>query len=268
MKGSPELSTSKVLSLYLLIPAGANVVMQLALAPVARAVLESPVREGSLRERPWKRSRTTLTYAGLAAFGTEEERRALRRAVARQHQRVRSDGATPYDASDPDLQLWVAACMYVGLRDGYRLFYGAPPEDALYELASRFATTLNVPPHRWPPTRAEFERYWHSQRDRAEVDGETREFFDDLLHLRWWSRVLSRGLGNYHARMSMGFVDPVIRERVGWEWSNEHQARWERSLRPWVRAARWTPASFASLPLRVLMAHGRWRMRRQRAFTD
>ena len=262
---------SRILSLWMLAPAGANVVMQLARPEVARGVLDSPVPEGSLRERPWKRTRTTLTYVGLAAFGTDDERRALRRAVSHQHVRVRAEQPVAYSAFDPELQLWVGACMYVGLRDGYRALYGPVDEDTeerLYQVAQRFATTLQVGPEEWPPTRVAMEEYWTSMTPHLSFDEDARRFCDDLVHLRFWPSPVSRLVGDLHARWSVGYLDPQIRAILGWRWTQDDAAWFERAQRRARRVASAVPAVMWSLPLRALVAHGRWRIRRGQLFTD
>src|SRR3954465_9486528 len=95
----------------------ANVVMQLAVLQVGRGVAESTVDSGRVDKHPFKRQRTTGSYLIVAMLGTEAEREAMQREVNRQHSGVvREEGESdvPYNAFDPKLQLWVAACIYVG----------------------------------------------------------------------------------------------------------------------------------------------------------
>jgi len=68
---------------------------------------------------------------------------------------VRSTPSSPvsYDAFDPDLQLWVAACLYKGLEDVQQAFgVGLDADDAqrLYQESAVLGTTLQVPADRWP----------------------------------------------------------------------------------------------------------------------
>src|SRR3954447_17313379 len=94
----------------------ANVIMQLALRPVGRGVAESPVESGRVDKHPIKRLRTTMSFLVIATLGTDEERRGLRAEINRQHRQVRSgpDSEVAYNAFDPELQLWVAACLWKG----------------------------------------------------------------------------------------------------------------------------------------------------------
>lgn len=66
---------------------------------------------GRLFSHPVKRTRTTVTYLAVAVLGTDDERKAYRRAVNKQRAQVRSTESSPvrYNAFDPGLQLWVAA---------------------------------------------------------------------------------------------------------------------------------------------------------------
>ena len=96
-----------------LLPA-ANVIMQLSLPGVGYGVLESPVDSGNVYKHPFKRARTTGTYLAVATIGTESDRALIRDAVDTAHRQVRSTSSSPvsYNAFDPKLQLWVAACLY------------------------------------------------------------------------------------------------------------------------------------------------------------
>src|ERR687888_431600 len=109
----------------------ANVMMQLSWRPVGYGVFESPVESGSITKHPIKRSRTTFTYLAVAMLGTDEDRRAYRKAVTRVHAQVVSTDESPvsYRALDPRLQLWVAACLYYGTVDVIEKLYG-PMDDA------------------------------------------------------------------------------------------------------------------------------------------
>lgn len=66
-----------------------------------------------------KRARTTLTYLAVATLGTEQDKKRYRKAVNGAHAAVRSSPDSPvaYNAFDPRLQLWVAACLYKGVED-------------------------------------------------------------------------------------------------------------------------------------------------------
>ena len=56
-----------------LLAGGANVILQLTRPGVGCGVLESRVDSGQIFRRPFKRTRTTLTYLAVAMFGTTSE---------------------------------------------------------------------------------------------------------------------------------------------------------------------------------------------------
>ena len=104
----------------------ANVIMQLANPAIGYGVARSTVESGRLDRHPVKRARTTASYLAVAAMGNADDRRRFRQAVNRQHAQVRSDADSPveYNAMDPGLQLWVAACLYMGWEDIYTRVHG------------------------------------------------------------------------------------------------------------------------------------------------
>src|ERR1700750_923067 len=94
----------------------ANVIMNLARPGVGYGVMESRVESGRIDRHPIKRARTTFTYIAVANAGTDTQKAAFRRAVNRSHAQVYStpDSPVSYNAFDPELQLWVAACIHKG----------------------------------------------------------------------------------------------------------------------------------------------------------
>lgn len=183
-----------------LLASTANVVMQLALPPVGYGVLESKVESGQVMRHPVRRIRNTITYLSVALMGTAEERGVLRRQVNRSHARVRScaDSPVSYNAFDPRLQLWVAACLYRGVVDVRTLLHG-PADDAtadvIYRECQRLGTTLQVPAHMWPADRAAFERYWARAEAEVRIDPPVREYLDRLIRLDYLPRPLSTAFG-------------------------------------------------------------------------
>ncbi|MGW0179315.1 oxygenase MpaB family protein [Nocardia sp. NPDC003345] len=212
--------------------AAANVIMQMANPGVGYGVAESKVESGSLMKRPWKRARTTTQYLAVAILGDEEEKKAFREAVNVAHRQVRSEPGAPvkYNAFDRKLQLWVAACLYIGFEDTYQLLSGRmSPEqnEAFYRSSSSLGTTLQVPEDMWPATRAEFDEYWNKACEDAVLDDFVRSYLNDLLDLRmihWYLRIPFRGLLRF---LTIGFLAPHFREQMQVEWSAADQRRFE-----------------------------------------
>ncbi|MGW4842623.1 oxygenase MpaB family protein [Nocardia brasiliensis] len=212
--------------------AAANVAMQMARPGVGYGVAESKVESGALMRHPWKRARTTTQYLAVAILGTEAERLAYREAVNVAHRQVHSapGAAVKYNAFDRDLQLWVAACLYIGFEDTYQLLQGRMNDEqaeAFYATSSTLGTTLQVTEEMWPATRADFDRYWNEACGRVTIDEFVRSYLDDLLELRmihWYLRLPFRNLLKF---LTIGFLAPVFREQLRVEWTAADQRRFE-----------------------------------------
>ena len=253
----------------MLLPASANVVMQLSRRGVGRGVAESRVSSGSLMKRPLKRLRTTLAYIWIALYGSEDERREMRRNVDAQHRHVRSrpDDEVAYDAYDADLQLWVAACMYVGSLQGYETLYGPAGEEATNELLAhcgRFATTLQVPPAKWPRDRSAFDAYWSSATTRLEIDEVTGAYLRDFVGLAFLPRPLARALRPFNRLLTGGYLAPVFREALGWSWTKRDQRRFERICRAAQLLNQVLPTPLAHFPWNLIRYDTRRRIARRR----
>lgn len=249
-----------------LAPAGANVIMQLSRLPIGHAVAESKVPSGSLSKHPVKRTRTTLGYIMIALFGSDQEREVLRAEVNAQHRLVRSSegDAVSYDAFDPELQRWVAACMYQGSLCAIEFLRG-PPDDAerdvLLTHCARFATTLQVPAEMWPDDYAAFTRYWDDAVQSVAVDAVTREFLLGIASLRFLPRPLARTLGPFHLFLTKGFLPEPFRKELGLEWTSRQQARFERCTHAAGAINRHLPRSIREFPWNVVELDTRRRIR-------
>ncbi|MEV6278167.1 oxygenase MpaB family protein [Nocardia sp. NPDC051832] len=204
--------------------AAANVIMQLAEPPVGYGVVESTVDSGKVMLHPIKRLRTTVTYLSVAMLGDEDERAAYREAVNRSHRAVRSTAASPvkYNAFDPKLQLWVAACLYWGARDMYERLHGPMDEqsaDAFYYFGARLGTTLQMRPEMWPADRAAFDAYWTENLARTRIDPTVRAYFDDLIDLKMLPLPVRLPFAGFHRWVVAGMLPPHLREQMGMRWS-------------------------------------------------
>lgn len=221
----------------------ANIVMQLSLPPVGEGVSESRVVSGSPRRRPVKRGRTTLQYLALAALGTEQDRAAMREAVAEVHRAVVSTPSSPvrYSGNARDLQLWVAACLFRYFLDQYTFVHGRLSEgelDVLVRAGAPLATGVNVPEADWPSSWARFQGYWDSMLPRMSISPEVRRDFESLADLSFlaeaWGgvgRLVSRLLGRPYHWFTRANLPPYFRALMGWSWTVRDQRRFERVLR-------------------------------------
>ncbi|KWX65745.1 oxygenase MpaB family protein [Mycobacterium sp. NAZ190054] len=247
----------------------ANVVMQLSRPGVGYGVVESKVDTGNLLKHPWKRARTTFQYLAVAILGSDDDRAAFREAVDSVHRHVKSGPASPvrYNAFDSDLQMWVAACLFVGLEDTYRLLRGQmTPEQAeqFYRSAWTLGTTLQVGPDQWPPTRAEFDDYWDSACEQVEMDDVVRAYLTDLINLRMINPVLGLPFRPLLKFLTAGFLAPVFRDALGVTWGGTWQWWFEQLFLFVAFVNRFLPGFVRQGGSYVLLADVRMRVRRHR----
>lgn len=232
----------------------ANVIMQLSLPPVGRGVVESVVESGSYATRPAKRGRTTLTYLAVAMIGTDEDQAAYRAAVGTAHRQVRSGPQSPvrYNAFDPQLQLWVAGCLYRGVVDTVDLLYGGMNEqdaEQMYRDAARFGTTLQMPAELWPADRAAFERYWDSMLGDLSFDDEVRTYLlTYVVGLAAWSRGVRVAFGPVNRFFTTGFLPQRFRDEMGLRWSPRRQRVFEIVMRTTGRLLEVLPDAWRAKP--------------------
>ncbi|HEY7053328.1 MAG TPA: oxygenase MpaB family protein [Mycobacterium sp.] len=230
MKRPPTRLTDLLNPAAVLLPA-ANVIMQLSLPGVGYGVLESRVDSGNVYKHPFKRARTTGTYLAVATIGTDRDRESIRKAVDTAHKQVRSTEQSPvsYNAFDPKLQLWVAACLYRYYIDQHEFLYGPLDDaaaDAVYQDAKRLGTTLQVPEPMWPADRVAFDEYWKRTLDELRIDPPVQRHLygvASMVFLPWPLRML----GPFSLFATAGFLSPEFRAHMRLPWSDDQQRRFE-----------------------------------------
>ncbi|WP_167477647.1 oxygenase MpaB family protein [Nocardia arthritidis] len=245
----------------------ANVIVQLSLRPVGRGVLESTVDSGKVTLHPLKRMRTTLTYIAVAMMGSDPERAAYRAAVDESHRPVRSTAASPvkYNAFDPKLQLWVAACLYWGIDDLYTRMHGPmDPEtaEAFYRYCARFGTTLQMRPELWPADRAAFQRYWTENLAQRGIEPALRDYFDDLIDLKMLPRPVQFTFARLQRFAVTGLLPQHLRDEMRMTWTERDQRRFDLLLRAIAAVHTRLPKQARMFPLNAYLFDMRRRMRR------
>lgn len=244
----------------------ANVIMQLSWPEVGWGVRESRVDTGNVYKRPLKRARTTFQYLAVAVFGTEEDKRIYKEEVTRIHRMVHSTPASRvrYSAMDPALQMWVAACLYVGFEDVYLWLHGpmsAADNEAFYQSAQTLGTTLQVRPAQWPATREAFDDYWEEGKKRVHFDEPVREHLVGLSELRMLPQPTTALFGGLNRWVTSGFLHAEFRDALGLPWSPVDERRFQRFLRVTAALNRLLPAPVRTGTYRILLAEMRWRVR-------
>jgi uncharacterized protein (DUF2236 family) len=257
---APQLDDTLMGMALLLGPA--NVTMQLALPGVGYGVMESRVESGRVDLHPIKRARTTFTYLAVAMAGTDAQKAAFRRAVNGAHAQVYStpDSPVEYNAFDPDLQLWVAACLYKGGVDFYRMFVGELDEqdaDRHYREAVVLGTTLQVPAEMWPPDRAAFDRYWQEQLDKVHLDDSVREYLYPIAVGRIRGvplpAVVQRQAEKLALLITTGFLPQRFRDEMRFSWDAAKQRRFDRLIAVLRTVNNALPRFIRRFPFNVLL---------------
>jgi uncharacterized protein (DUF2236 family) len=221
----------------------ANVIMELSRPGVGHGVAESRVESGRIDRHPIKRARTTFTYIAVANAGTDEQKAAYRRAVNRSHAQVYSRPGDPvkYNAFDPELQLWVAACIYKGGIDIYRTFVGEMPDedaDRLYREAMTLGTTLQVP--------AEMH-----------IDDTVREFLYPIAVSRVRGvrlpRPLRERMESFNLLITTGFLPQRFRDEMRLPWDATMQRRFDRLMAVVGAVNRKLPRFIRQFPFNLML---------------
>ncbi|MGV0780282.1 oxygenase MpaB family protein [Mycolicibacterium peregrinum] len=214
-----------------LLPA-ANVIMQLSSPGVGYGVLESPVDSGNVYKHPFKRARTTGTYLAAATMGTDADRALLRTQIDKVHALVRSRASSPvsYNAFDPRLQLWVAACLYRYYVDMHEFLYGRLDEesaDAIYADARALGTTLQVRDEMWPEDRDAFDAYWKQSLQDLRIDPPVREHLHGVAAMAFLPAPLRLLAGRFNLFATTGFLPAEFRSHMELGWTADQQRRFE-----------------------------------------
>lgn len=240
----------------------ANVIMQLARPGVGYGVLESRVESGRVDLHPIKRARTTFTYLAVATRGSDAQKAAFRRAVNKAHAQVYSTDDSPvsYHAFDKDLQLWVAACLYKGGVDVYRLFVGEMDEQAAeehYRDSAAMGTTLQVPQEMWPADRAAFDEYWQESLDQVHIDDTVREYLYPIAASRLRGLKLPGPLQRRNEELALlittGFLPQRFRDEMRLPWDADRQRRFDRLIGVLRTVNHLLPRVLRQFPFNALM---------------
>ena len=254
-----------------LLAGAANVIMQLARPGVGYGVLESRVESGRVDLHPIKRARTTFTYLAVAADGSDEQKAAFRRAVNRAHAQVYSTDESPvsYNAFDPELQMWVGACMYKGIIDVYRIFVGDIDRRSrrahCSRRASRSGRCCKCLREMWPSDQAAFDRYWEESMAKVHIDDTVRDYLWPIAAGRVrGARLpasLQRRLDSFNLLITGGFLPQRFRDEMRLEWDENQQRRFDRLMKRIRTVNNLLPRFLREFPFNVLLKDLDWRIR-------
>jgi uncharacterized protein (DUF2236 family) len=257
-----------------LLAGGANVIMQLSRPGVGYGVVESRVESGRIDRHPIKRARTTFTYLAVSVNGTAEQQAAYRRAVNGAHAQVYSTDESPvsYNAFDPELQMWVGACMYKGVVDIYKIFVGEIDDqvaDQLFDEGIALGTMLQVPREMWPANQAAFDRYWDESMAQVHIDDEVRDFLWPIAAGRVRGvklpALVQRRLDDFNLLITGGFLPQRFRDEMALDWDAEKQRRFDRLMRRIRFVNDLLPTVVRQFPFNWMLKDLDWRIRTGRS---
>ncbi|SEB24876.1 Uncharacterized conserved protein, DUF2236 family [Mycobacterium sp. 283mftsu] len=248
----------------------ANVIMQLARPGVGYGVVESRVESGRTDLHPIKRARTTFTYLAVAILGSDDQKAAYRSAVNTAHRQVYStrDSPVKYSAMDKNLQLWVAACLFKGALDVYRLVVGELDDETaeeFYRQGMTMGTTLQVTPEMWPADRAAFDKYWQESLDQVHIDDTVREYLYPIAAVRMKGLQLpgplQRWFESFSLLLTTGFLPQRFRDEMRLPWDAKRQKRFNSVMKLVKAVNRVLPGPLRRFPFNWMLRDLDWRIR-------
>jgi uncharacterized protein (DUF2236 family) len=219
---------------------GARALLMQAAHPL---VVAGATQTGMYERDPWKRLQRTLILTYTMTFGTKTEARAAADKINEVHTRI--NGIDPvtgksYDALDPQLLLYVHACLVDSALLFEELTVGALDDagrQRFHEEQMLAAELCLVPREMIPPTVPALRAWLADFADRGDLrvtDGAhsvLNLFFDPPAEADW--RPVLRGV----SRLAYGTLPDVVREMYGLPFGPVKLAAMRASF-PLIRAAR------------------------------
>ena len=219
------------------------ILLQIAHPGVGRGVAEHSDFAG----RPLDRLRATLTYVYCVTFGTPEEIEAVAAMVTVAHRKVMGSG---YRASDPQLQLWVAATLYDTAVLVYEELFGpldTAVADRVFAQYAVLGTALQVPAEVWPADREAFGIYWQVMIDTLEVSDDARRVARDLLSAEHAPLLLKAAMP-LNRFLTAAWLPEPIRDQSGIAWDDGQQHRYNQLMKLTRPAYRLLPLPRREVP--------------------
>jgi uncharacterized protein (DUF2236 family) len=209
---------------------GTAVLLQVAHPLVAAGV----VYHSDYQRDLWRRLLRTLQALYLIVYGSKEEAERAGEVVKAVHARVRGatreqlgpfPAGTRYDASDPDLMLWVHATLVGTSLAAYRRFVApltADEQEAYYCEMAVVAQVFGLRRSAIPATLADFREYVRDRLASPEicVTAPARDVAKVILEAPLPTPL--RLLAPAHRLATAALLPPRLREEYGLGWSRAH----------------------------------------------
>ena len=240
---------------------GARALLMQAAHPL---VLAGANQTGMYERNPWKRLQRTLILTYTLTFGTKAQAHAAADKINEVHTRI--NGVDPvtglrYDALDPELLLYVHACLVDSALLFEQLTVGRLDDagrQRFHEEQMLAAELCLVPRDLIPPTVPALRAWMADLEDRGDLlvtDGARRvaQLFLDPPEEAEWRTVLP-GV----ARLAFATLPPTLREQYGFDVGPVKQAAVRATLAALRVARPVLPARF-----RYIAPYQEWRLRRR-----
>jgi uncharacterized protein (DUF2236 family) len=229
-----------------LLVGGRALLMQIAHPKVAAGVAE----HSHFKDDPLARLRRTMTAMWSIVFDEAAGARASLERITGVHARVRGvvtpgevcfSGA-PYQASDPQLLLWVHATLIDSGMLAYQRFvepFSPAEAQQYYEDSKILARVFEIPESIVPASLADFQEYINAtiNGDQVTVGATARSLAEDILYPSPW--LLKPG-GPLFRLLTAGLLPAKLRAQYGLLWDERRRRRFAfavgtiRTLRPFV----------------------------------
>ncbi|HEU5063014.1 MAG TPA: oxygenase MpaB family protein [Solirubrobacterales bacterium] len=203
-------------------------------------------------------------------FGSGEEAERTGRIVRAMHRRVRGETpadygpipkGTPYDATDPELGLWVLATLADSALVYYERIFGAlksTERERYWSEYRRVGELLGLPPGSMPATHADLKDYVQGRLGDGSlwISDERRDVAVQMIlepPYSGWLRLAVTPVTETVKLISVGLLPPEIRRLFGFGWDPGREALLRSALlqlrvgsRFWLDAVRLHPAARAA----------------------
>ena len=157
-----------------------------------------------------------MQWVYAVGFGSREEAERLSGIVRRMHDSVTGPG---YRASDPELQVWVAATLFATAAQTYGLLFRELTREELeryYEQTKVFATILGCPYAMMPATYEDFRAYYADMIASLEITDASRAIAEQVLHPKLPGGRLNEPALAMIRLITAGLTPEPIRRQYGW----------------------------------------------------
>jgi uncharacterized protein (DUF2236 family) len=170
-----------------------------------------------------------------------------------------------YNAFDPNLQLWVAGCLYRYYVDMHEFLYGPLNDEAaeaVYDDARKLGTTLQVRESMWPEDRNAFDEYWKRSLDELRIDEAVLEHLRGVAAFAFLPAPLRNLAGPFNLFATTGFLPAEFRALMQLDWTPAQQRRFDWLLSGLRLADRVIPRDIWLLGYQIYLWDMRSRARR------